>query len=87
MVTTLSSKLCFNVPGVFAAGHDLNVQWAVVKGVAHYAGDSTVDNERWEHFASVMAASVLANILRNPIIFDEWPNYQGKHGGLGEFFR
>ena len=67
------------ITGVFAAAYDLNIEWVVVKGIKDYEDDSrslTADN--WGVFASVMAASVVANILNDTAVFQEWPNYRGK---------
>lgn len=64
---------------MFAAAYDLKTEWVVVKGIKDYADDSrslTADN--WGVFASVMAASVVANILSDAAVFEEWPNYRGK---------
>ena len=67
------------VTGVFAAAHDLKTEWVVVKGIRNYADSSQLAKDEWVVFASVMAASVVANILSNPIVFKEWPNYQGNN--------
>ena len=67
------------VTGVFAAAHDLKTEWVVVKGIKSYADSSQLANDEWGVFASVMAASVVSNILSNPIVFKEWPNYQGNN--------
>ena len=64
------------VTGVFAAAHDLKTEWVVVKGIKNYAGSSQLAKDEWRVFASVMAASVVANILSNPVVFKEWPNYE-----------
>jgi len=61
-------------PGVFAAAHDLKTEWVVVKGIKDYADGSHSDDE-WGTFASVMAASVVANILSNAAVFEDWPHY------------
>ena len=63
---------CF--PGVFAAAHDLKTEWVVVKGIKDYA-DGSRSNDEWGTFASVMAASVVANILSDAVIFEDWPHY------------
>ncbi|KAL9979331.1 hypothetical protein ACROYT_G016979 [Oculina patagonica] len=63
--------------GVFAAAHDLKTEWVVVKGIKDYADGSQPSSDEWGRFASVMAASVVANILSDPVVFQEWPNYQG----------
>jgi len=50
-----------------------------VKGVANYGDHSQSSSDEWVSFASTMAASVVANLLIDPVIFQEWPHYnQGK---------
>ena len=66
---------CSDFPGVFAAAHDLKTEWVVVKGIKDYADGSQSSNDEWGTFASVMAASVVANILSYAIIFEDWPHY------------
>ena len=65
------------ITGVFAAAHDLKTEWVVVKGIKDFADDSQHLSNEWGRFASVMAASVVANILSDLVVFQEWPNYQG----------
>ena len=60
---------------MFAAAHDFKTEWVVVKGIKDFADGSQSSNEKWEYFASVMAASVVANILSDPVIFQDWPHY------------
>ncbi len=61
--------------GVFAAAHDLKTEWVVVKGIKDYADGSQPSSDEWRRFASVMAASVVANILSDPVVFEEWSHY------------
>ena len=61
--------------GVFAAAHDLKTEWVVVKGIKDYADGSQSSSVEWGTFASVMAASVVANILSDAVIFEDWPHY------------
>ena len=50
-----------------------------MKGVARYGDHSQCSDVEWESFASTMAASVVANILSDPVIFQEWSHCnQGK---------
>ena len=64
---------------MFAAAHNLQTEWVVVKGIRNYADDRKSSGDKWVIFASVMAASVVANILSDPVVFKEWPHYnQGK---------
>ena len=62
-------------PGVFAAAHDLKTEWVVVKGIKDYVDGSQSSSAEWETLASVMAASVVANILSDAVIFEDWPHY------------
>ena len=61
--------------GVFAAAHDLNIEWILMKGIKDYANTSQSSSDEWGVFASIMAASVVANILSDPVLFQEWPHY------------
>ena len=56
-------SLLLYVSGVFSAAHDLKMEWVVVKGISGYA-DGTEERENWQTFASVTAASLVANILK-----------------------
>ena len=50
-----------------------------MKGVASDRDLSQSVSDEWKYFASTMAASLVANILSNPIVFKEWPHHnQGK---------
>ena len=76
---TANSQLCilFTIkcslfPGVFAAAHDLKTEWIVVKGIKDYADGSHSSHDEWGTFASVMAASVVANILSDAVVFEDW---------------
>ncbi|CAH3045206.1 unnamed protein product [Porites lobata] len=61
--------------GVYSAAHDLNVEWIIIKGVSDFADGKESDTDAWRSFASLMAASFVAHILSNPIIFEDWPHY------------
>ena len=70
--------LFFHLTGLFAAAHDLEIDWVIVKGISHFYGDSNTPDESWESFASIMAASVVSNILLNePGVFKNRPHYEG----------
>ena len=71
--------LCLFFPfiGLFAAAHDLNLEWVIVKGISHFSDDSNTPNESWKSFASIMAASLVSNMLNDPVVFKEWPHYEG----------
>ena len=70
-------KSLFYVSGVFSAVHDLQTEWVIVKGISGYA-DGTESKENWQTFASVTAASLVVNILKEWSIFEDWPYYKGK---------
>ncbi|KAL9965337.1 hypothetical protein ACROYT_G029125 [Oculina patagonica] len=61
--------------GLFAASHDLKTEWVVVKAIKDYADGSQSSNDQTGAFACVMAASVVAHILSDPVVFEEWPHY------------
>ena len=63
--------------GLFAAAHDLNLEWMIVKGISHFSDDGNTPNESWKSFASIMAASLVSNMLNDPVIFKDWPHYEG----------
>ena len=65
-----------SVAGLFVAAYDLNIQWIVIKGVSNFADGR--ETESWKQFASVMAASLTAHILSDPIVFEKWPHYKGE---------
>ena len=67
----------FSLTGLFAAAHDMNIEWVIVKGISHFSDDSNTPDDSWKSFASIMAASVVSNMLNNPIVFKEWPHYEG----------
>ena len=62
--------------GLHAAAHDLDVEWIVIKGVSDYAGDNKSESDQWRPFSSLMAASLVANVLSNAKVFQEWPHYE-----------
>ena len=49
----------------------------IVKGISHFSNDGNVPNESWKSFASIMAASLVSNMLNDPVVFKEWPHYEG----------
>ncbi|XP_022784494.1 uncharacterized protein LOC111325054 isoform X1 [Stylophora pistillata] len=57
---------------VYSAVHDLQVEWIFVKGVKNHINGDQSSRDNWGVFASVMAASVVANILHDPLIFKDW---------------
>ena len=78
---------CVSVAGFYTAAFDLQVEWLVVKGIANYADGSVNTNENWSKFASANAASLVAKILNDAVVFQRWPHYQGNdaHVTKGRF--
>ena len=74
---TFSVLYINSFPGIFVAAHDLKIEWVIVKGVCDFVGASRTPDESWKAFACVMAASVVFNMLNDPIVFEDWPHYQG----------
>ena len=63
--------------GLFNAAHDVNIEWVIVKGISHFSNDGNAPSESWKSFASIMAASLVSNMLSDPVVFKEWPHYEG----------
>ena len=68
----------FIFTGVFTAAFDCQIEWLIVKGIADYADGPQLASEGWSSCASLMAASLVANILSEPCVFHSWPHYQGQ---------
>ena len=69
----------FLTSGVYAAAHDVNIEWVIVKGVASHLHEWKSATDEWKSFASAMAASVVAKMLNDPTVFQDWPHViQGK---------
>ena len=71
------SLFFFPFIGLFAAARDLNLEWVIVKGISHFSNDGNTPDESWKKFASIMAASLVSNMLNDPVVFKEWPHYEG----------
>lgn len=65
------------VSGVYVAAYDMKMEWLVVKGISGFADGIECGLDRWTQFASVMAASVVNNILFDSVVFRDWPNFKG----------
>ena len=62
--------------GLFAAAHDLKIEWVIVKGISHFANGNNPAEKSWESYACIMAASLLSNMLKNSFVFEKWPHYE-----------
>ena len=59
---------------MYAAAHNLDIEWVVIKGISGYADGRKV-KDSWRTFASFMAASLTAHILSDTIAFQALPHY------------
>lgn len=66
-------------PGFWTAAHDFNIEWLIVRGIKGFENSSHSSSVNWEKIACVMAASVVANTLNDPAIFQDWPHF---HAGI-----
>ena len=57
------------------AAHDFKTEWVVVKGIKDFVDETQSSSKKWKQIACVMAASVVANILNDPVIFQDWPHF------------
>lgn len=62
--------------GLYAAAHDLGIEWAVIKGVSDFANGSKKVTEDWQPFASTMAASVVYNMFQYADVIKHWSHYK-----------
>ena len=70
---------CISLHLFLTSGVYADIEWVIVKGVASYFHQSQSATSEWISFASTMAASVVAKMLTDPAVFQEWPHYnQGK---------
>ncbi len=53
----------------------MKTEWILIKGIKDYADGRQSSSDEWGVFASVMAASVVANILSDPVVYEEWSHY------------
>ena len=60
---------------MYAAAHDFKTEWVVVKGIKDFVDETQSPSKKWKQIACVMAASVVANILNDPVIFQDWPYF------------
>ena len=56
----------------------MKIEWVIVKGVSQFANDLDPPNNLWKSFACTMAASLVFNMLNDPLIFKNWPHFDGK---------
>ena len=77
LLTSIEVLFTESFAGLFLAAHDLKIEWIVIKGVSNFADGR--ESKSWKEFASVMAASLTAHILSNPIVFQNWPHYEGEY--------
>ena len=77
VIVSVLHSMCCLVSGVYVAAYDMKMEWLVVKGISGFADGIECGLERWTQFASVMAASVVNNILFDSVVFRSWPNFNG----------
>ena len=53
------------------------MEWILIKGIKDYVNGDQPSSDEWGVFASVMAASVVAKILHDPVLFQNWCHYSG----------
>ena len=66
-----------SIAGLFTTAFDTGIEWLIFKGIAGFAGDNESTTLPWQHFASVMAASVVFQFLSHANVFSDWPHYEG----------
>jgi hypothetical protein len=61
------------------------MEWAVIKGVSDFAGESEELAELWTRFSSAMAASVVHNIFKYPVVLEGWHRYRQAEDTNGSY--
>ena len=56
----------------------MKIEWMIVKGVSQFTNDLDLPDNLWKSFACTMAASLVSNMLNDPLIFKNWPHFDGK---------
>ncbi|CAB4030692.1 5 -methylthioadenosine S-adenosylhomocysteine nucleosidase-like isoform X16 [Paramuricea clavata] len=64
--------------GLYAAVYDLGIEWAVIKAVSDFADGSKEKTKLWQPFASAMAASVVYNMFKYPVVLKDWRHYNAE---------
>ncbi|CAB3984236.1 5 -methylthioadenosine S-adenosylhomocysteine nucleosidase [Paramuricea clavata] len=62
--------------GLLAAAYDIGMEWAVVKAVSDFADGSKEKTKHWQPFSSAMAASVVYNMFKYPVVLEDWPHHK-----------
>ncbi|CAH3184190.1 unnamed protein product, partial [Porites lobata] len=73
---TEATAFAFGGEGLFAAAHDLKIEWVIVKGISHFADGNNPAENSWKSHACIMAASLVSNMLKDPFVFEQWPHYE-----------
>lgn len=58
---------------MYAAAREHGTEWVVIKGVSDFADGCKQKTNDWQSFSSVMAASVVKNMFKNPDVIKTWP--------------
>ena len=56
----------------------MKIEWVIVSGVSHFTNDLDPPNNLWKSFACTMAASLVSNMLNDPLVFKDWPHFDSK---------
>ncbi|XP_015753074.1 PREDICTED: uncharacterized protein LOC107332842 isoform X6 [Acropora digitifera] len=60
--------------GISLEAYD-DIEWVIVKGVTSYFNQTKPSTSGWMSFASTMAASIVASMLKDPVVFQKWSHY------------
>ncbi|CAH3180201.1 unnamed protein product [Porites lobata] len=73
---TQATAFALGGEGLFAAAHDLKIEWVIVKGISHFANSNNPAENSWKSHACIMAASLVSNMFKDPFVFEQWPHYE-----------
>ncbi|PFX26711.1 E3 ubiquitin-protein ligase DZIP3 [Stylophora pistillata] len=75
MIGQHPEAIAVEMEGVGSHLFDFKMEWVFVKGIKDFVDDRHSSSEKWTQIACVMAASVVANILSDPVIFQDWRHF------------
>ncbi|XP_015753075.1 PREDICTED: uncharacterized protein LOC107332842 isoform X7 [Acropora digitifera] len=64
--------------GISLEAYD-DIEWVIVKGVTSYFNQTKPSTSGWMSFASTMAASIVASMLKDPVVFQKWSHYSQEY--------
>ena len=78
-------SFCAKILGLYKAAHDLGLEWGVIKAVSNFADGSKDVSKDWQPFSSAMAASVVYNMFKHPVVLKDWYRHKETKDAQGSY--